>query len=517
MKMEQIIGSSVPEPLPAKAAPLPDNLSPQCIGREFVRCYYTLMHDNPNKLHRFYLDQSTFVHGNQTDETAGCVSGQRAIHEKIISLNFVDCRTKIKHVDSQPTIDNGVVVQVSGELSNAGKVPRRFMQTFVLGSQTPRKYYVHNDIFRYQDEVFGYEQDEAPEDEEASLDSTDELPEHHEEEEVEVEEEEVEVVSEQPFYEEASNGVVEEDQNHNHEEHEEEVEAEEEPVEECEPEEAVAEQPEAAVEEESVEEEEPEFVPIPEEEPVEEVVEEPVHVAPEVAPEPVPEVPKGPKSWAMIAGAGSAPATVVRVPPAQTTPPKQPKPAPEPKEAPKIKETPFQPFPKDPEVREVRESRGGRRGRSDSRGDRGDRGERSERRFEGAGAFKERERYQEREAPNSYQIFVGNLPSGTGYADLEEHFRSYGNVVHVRVTPNNFGFVVFESEAPVQEILGEVRNGKKFFLNDQRLNIEEKKTAINPSRGPRKPFSDQRGTSRGGRGRRGGGRPPFIDNNSDSK
>lgn len=28
------------------------------------------------------------------------------------------------------------------------------MQTFVLAPQTPNKYYVHNDIFRYQDEVF---------------------------------------------------------------------------------------------------------------------------------------------------------------------------------------------------------------------------------------------------------------------------------------------------------------------------------------------------------------------------
>ena len=28
------------------------------------------------------------------------------------------------------------------------------MQTFVLVSQSPKKYYVHNDIFRYQDEVF---------------------------------------------------------------------------------------------------------------------------------------------------------------------------------------------------------------------------------------------------------------------------------------------------------------------------------------------------------------------------
>ncbi|ENN82529.1 hypothetical protein YQE_01100, partial [Dendroctonus ponderosae] len=30
---------------------------------------------------------------------------------------------------------------------------RRFTQTFVLALQSPKKYYVHNDIFRYQDEI----------------------------------------------------------------------------------------------------------------------------------------------------------------------------------------------------------------------------------------------------------------------------------------------------------------------------------------------------------------------------
>lgn len=44
-------------------------------------------------------------------------------------------------------------LQVTGELSNNGNPMRRFMQTFVLAPQTPKKYYVHNDIFRYQDEV----------------------------------------------------------------------------------------------------------------------------------------------------------------------------------------------------------------------------------------------------------------------------------------------------------------------------------------------------------------------------
>lgn len=38
---------------------------------------------------------------------------------------------------------------------------RRFTQTFVLAAQAPTKYYVHNDIFRYQD--FGYADDEEEE------------------------------------------------------------------------------------------------------------------------------------------------------------------------------------------------------------------------------------------------------------------------------------------------------------------------------------------------------------------
>lgn len=57
-------------------------------------------------------------------------------------------------MDSQSTVGDAVVVQVTGELSNRGGPLRRFMQTFVLASQNPNQYYVHNDIFRYQDEVF---------------------------------------------------------------------------------------------------------------------------------------------------------------------------------------------------------------------------------------------------------------------------------------------------------------------------------------------------------------------------
>lgn len=53
------------------------------------------------------------------------------------------------------------ILQVSGELSNAGQAMRRFTQTFVLAAQAPKQYYVHNDIFRYQD--FGYPDEDEDE------------------------------------------------------------------------------------------------------------------------------------------------------------------------------------------------------------------------------------------------------------------------------------------------------------------------------------------------------------------
>lgn len=127
--------------------------SPQSVGREFVRQYYTLLNKAPDHLHRFYNNHSSFVHGGLEphNREALLVVGQKQIYNKIQQLNFRDCHAKISQVDAQSTLGNGVVVQVTGELSNDGQPMRRFTQTFVLAAQSPKKYYVHNDIFRYQD------------------------------------------------------------------------------------------------------------------------------------------------------------------------------------------------------------------------------------------------------------------------------------------------------------------------------------------------------------------------------
>ncbi|ELK28331.1 Ras GTPase-activating protein-binding protein 1 [Myotis davidii] len=119
--------------------------SPLLVGREFVR--------------QFYGKNSSYVHGglDSNGKPADAVYGQKEIHRKVMSQNFTNCHTKIRHVDAHATLNDGVVVQVMGLLSNNNQALRRFMQTFVLAPEgsVANKFYVHNDIFRYQDEVFG--------------------------------------------------------------------------------------------------------------------------------------------------------------------------------------------------------------------------------------------------------------------------------------------------------------------------------------------------------------------------
>ncbi|KAJ9578817.1 hypothetical protein L9F63_004967, partial [Diploptera punctata] len=125
----------------------------------------------------FYNNNSSFVHGglDAPNRETKPVVGQKQIHQKIQQLNFRDCHAKISQVDSQATLGDGVVVQVTGELSNSGQPMRRFTQTFVLAAQSPKKYYVHNDIFRYQDMIFS---DEEGEQESVRSDPEEEEPDH---------------------------------------------------------------------------------------------------------------------------------------------------------------------------------------------------------------------------------------------------------------------------------------------------------------------------------------------------
>ena len=49
-----------------------------------------------------------------------------------------------------------------GELSNNGQPMHKFVQSFVLAPQSAKKYYVHIDIFRYQDAYPSTSESDAP-------------------------------------------------------------------------------------------------------------------------------------------------------------------------------------------------------------------------------------------------------------------------------------------------------------------------------------------------------------------
>ncbi|TUJ24212.1 Ras GTPase-activating protein-binding protein 2 [Bagarius yarrelli] len=91
----------------------------------------------------FYGRNSSYVHGglDGSGKPEEAVYGQAEIHKKVMSLQFSECHTKIRHVDAHATLGDGVVVQVMGELSNRGQPMRRFMQTFVLAPEQCLMFY----------------------------------------------------------------------------------------------------------------------------------------------------------------------------------------------------------------------------------------------------------------------------------------------------------------------------------------------------------------------------------------
>lgn len=135
----------------------PSEVTPQQIGKAFVVQYYRLLHEHPEALHRFYSTSSTLMH----DDPNKTVTGIENIAKRIDELSLKQRHVKIRQVDCHSTVGSSVVVQVCGEISstpvtdnNQTPMMKRFVQTFVLAPTTTsdkQKYYVHNDIFRYQE------------------------------------------------------------------------------------------------------------------------------------------------------------------------------------------------------------------------------------------------------------------------------------------------------------------------------------------------------------------------------
>merc|ERR1719259_857267 len=416
------------------------------------------MSKEPQLMHRFYSKDSQFLRGDDNTDSQ-VIIGQNEIYKYLKTVELSQCHARILLIDAQNTAHGGISVMVQGEVKYGSGPFRRFMQMFVLMPQGPNKYYVHNDMFRYQDQVFRdtpeSDEAEAPEQESAPAEEAS-VPEPLEEAEPEPQQS---LPAEEPHSAEAQHAAVEE--------------------------EAQQAQSVAVV---------PPVQPQPTDvAPVAEVVQPVPAPEPEVeVPAPAPERPVEPPAPA------KAPA------PAKVTPPEEPRRQKQEKKqataaAPwstnrsfanlfkggNSAPTPAPPAPAPaPETRpapplDASAPRGGGVGRG--RGMNGVRRPPSEAGDEGRRRFVE-------PLPDTHQIFVGNLPTNMDDHDLREIFDKFGRIADIRInigksknvggppkggaTPN-FGFITFESPEAVRMCMSE----KPICTHEgHRLNVEEKKT-----------------------------------------
>ncbi|RWV94084.1 hypothetical protein BHE74_00038310 [Ensete ventricosum] len=70
-----------------------------------------------------------------------------------MSLDFRNCFTEIKTIDSQLSYQNGVLIVVTGSFIGHENVKSKFAQSFFLAPQENGGYFVLNDVFRFLSET----------------------------------------------------------------------------------------------------------------------------------------------------------------------------------------------------------------------------------------------------------------------------------------------------------------------------------------------------------------------------
>ncbi|CAG8484841.1 9234_t:CDS:10 [Acaulospora colombiana] len=101
----------------------------------------------PSAGQKVNASESTLIHGTEGEQVKP-IQGEKEIQEKIQELDLDNCRVLVTNVDSQSSLNGGIVIQVLGEMSNRSESSRKFAQTFFLAEQ-PNGYYVMNDIIRF--------------------------------------------------------------------------------------------------------------------------------------------------------------------------------------------------------------------------------------------------------------------------------------------------------------------------------------------------------------------------------
>ncbi|KAH6658861.1 nuclear transport factor 2 [Plectosphaerella plurivora] len=117
------------------------------VAKQFVEFYYNQFDSDRKGLANLYRDQSML-----TFESAS-VLGVSPIVEKLSGLPFEKVKHQVSTLDSQPTVEGGILILITGQLLvDEEQRPMNFSQTFQLMRDPSGNYFVFNDIFKL---VFG--------------------------------------------------------------------------------------------------------------------------------------------------------------------------------------------------------------------------------------------------------------------------------------------------------------------------------------------------------------------------
>jgi len=143
---------------PTTTAALNPNRKVIPIARSFIIQYYKMLSECPQELHKFYKEQSDFIHpiiGKDESSLEINVRGLEAIRERVSLLNLGGMKISfggLDGLDAQPSENDCVLITCNGFITTEPNAsPLAFAQTFVLAPQesTKKSYFVRNSVFRF--------------------------------------------------------------------------------------------------------------------------------------------------------------------------------------------------------------------------------------------------------------------------------------------------------------------------------------------------------------------------------
>lgn len=114
----------------------------EAVGKAFIDYYYKLFESNRPGLANLYQDPSMLTFEGQKFQ------GAQAIVAKLTALPFNQCKVNATSTDYQPSVSNGIMVFVTGQILAEGESnPLKFSQVFHL-MPFQSSFIVTNDMFR---------------------------------------------------------------------------------------------------------------------------------------------------------------------------------------------------------------------------------------------------------------------------------------------------------------------------------------------------------------------------------